>query len=370
MKFRLIGISCLLLLFVSCKKTGSDQEDCIERHYGDSFYEKAISVEELPSGDIILFGGVSNDNGDLALIRLTRNCDSIGSTIFYLPDTQNPVSCNLTKDNCIIALGWQYVDGTPCGKQIVYKVTLGGDIVWNKQFISDFYPRSSVITNDNNLVIMGDDGNSMFLLKFDENGDSIGQNKYDFGYVNIGKSIKEMTNGDFVICGSQYPYNGADIARIIFFKTSSSGDLRWCHITGYDTQGKSIEIMKNGNLTVFGLASSGLVDTTKIIKADLDGNIISIKSIDAFDIKASFITPDNKILIAEDGIYNSLNYDYSPGVKIVLLDSTYNILHSQIFDDITKFELSSIIMTTDEKNVFCGRSWKYTKDFASFICKF
>ena len=237
-------------------------------------------------------------NGDSLWTRNYQESDAfpltgIKSTILYKIDTniQNEIFGVGTIYNGESSNGW------------LIKIDENGNTLWSKDFGDiegeSFYDIQ--ITNDNNLILIGSqyvrtqDATGIWINKVSMNGDLIFEKTIQSGYYNeydYGKSICQTYDGGYII--------GAETNQLGIFrdwwiiKTDSSGDILWTKIYGSYSPDYlwSINQTSDGGYIVCGdtegsYASDNSMDWTDmwVLKLDQYGNYTGIENSDELLIK-------------------------------------------------------------------------------------
>jgi hypothetical protein len=119
------------------------------------------------------------------------------------------------------------------------KTDESGDTIWTKTYGGSYndFGRSLQQTTDGGYIIVGDTrsfgagGTDVWLIRADENGDTLwtktfGGTGYEFGY-----SVNQTTDGGFVIGASTSPFGGSN-SDLYLIKTDENGDTIWTRTYG------------------------------------------------------------------------------------------------------------------------------------------
>ena len=71
----------------------------------------------------------------------------------------------------------------------------------------------------------------MWLIRTDENGDTLWTKTYDKDGIEYGYSVKQTTDGGFVIGASTFPFGGSN-RDLYLIKTDENGDTMWTRTYG------------------------------------------------------------------------------------------------------------------------------------------
>jgi hypothetical protein len=126
-----------------------------------------------------------------------------------------------------------------------------GNRLWAQSYTS-FGTKSMSNTGDNNIIIGGVVNSNIALRKIDNNGNTLWAKSYDCGNFSMANSIKETSEGDYIMTGLASG-NGYDI---IVMKTDSVGDSLWKRTfdgCGEHDEGNCIIDTNDGNILVGGV---------------------------------------------------------------------------------------------------------------------
>ncbi len=177
-------------------------------------------------------------------------------------------------------------------KECALKTNNVGDTLWS--FIYDLgtgggdYITSAINTSDGNYVLGGTTADisqmnsNAFLIKLDNNGDTIWIKKY--GLANRSErcySVKQTADGGFALCGLRYNVDSTGSpteSDLYLVKIDSLGNEQWERTYGgFDTDvGNSLEITNEGGYMIFGYTYSfgiGLYNMY-LVKTDSSGNFL------------------------------------------------------------------------------------------------
>lgn len=181
-----------------------------------------------------------------------------------------------TPDSGYIAVGRKRI--SPFEYMNVFRLNKFGDVIWNKLY-PGIWAEEIERTHDNNYIIMSDH----ILMKINIDGDTLWR-KGPFDYNKHFSSIRELSSGTFIICGTR------DIGIRIYpllFKVSSSGDSIWEKTYTEDIfEGvfSEVVISNENNFVVCGnITDSSFTgnDKLSIGFADTNGNLIRLNWYDS-----------------------------------------------------------------------------------------
>ena len=163
------------------------------------------------------------------------------------------------------------------------------DTLWTRTYGgSDFDKGYSVQqTQDGGFIIVGftesygAGGEDVYLIKTDENGDTLWTRTYGGSSDDMGNSVQETTDGGFIIAGYTYSY-GAGGSGVYLIRTDSLGDTLWTRTYGGsdDDYGYSVQQCQDGGFIIAGKTESygaGYYDVY-LIRTDSMGDTLWTKT--------------------------------------------------------------------------------------------
>jgi len=217
-------------------KTDENGVEQWSEDYGSGSYsEIGYSVQQTIDEGYIITGVKENINqgsSDIYLVKTDENGNYLWNKTIGGVNSDESYSVQQTTDEGYIISGWTESSGN--GNKDVYLVKTddNGDSLWTKTFggTGNDEGKSVQQTNDGGYIItgstqsFGNGGYDVWLIKTDENGDTLwtktfGGSNWDFGY-----SVQQTTDGGYIITGSTLSFgNGGGDVYII--KTDGNGNV-------------------------------------------------------------------------------------------------------------------------------------------------
>jgi hypothetical protein len=172
---------------------------------------------------------------------------------------------------------------------LLMKVSPSGALLWQKILggYGNDYGRDIIKTSDGNYLIVGSSNSERYtdqdayLIKIDPNG-TVKWSKYIGGMSDdYGFSIKQTSDGGFVMLGQTYSYNapGGDAYLV---KLKSTGDTSWTKRYGGAHGDEGVYITNSGDggyvFVVRDSSSAGKDVDIRVIKTDANGTVAWNKS--------------------------------------------------------------------------------------------
>ncbi|MGC6491172.1 MAG: hypothetical protein ACON5E_07825, partial [Flavobacteriales bacterium] len=287
-------------------KTDGNGNEQWSQTFGGIENDYGYSIQQTSDGGFIITGNTSsfgNGESDVYLIKTDGNGNEQWSQTFGGIENDYGYSIQQTSDGGFIITGvynsTQNDNGTTFSDLWLLKTDENGIEQWNQKFEGDcsgFVGNSVEQTQDGGYIISGTDfTSSVFgsscsyntLIKTD--GSGIKQwiqnvNYNDQGqFISSGNSVKQTTDGGYIITGYISEHNPNNSWDISVIKTDSQGDTLWTKTfggTSYD-EGFSVQQIQDGGYIIGGYTRSfgnGESDIY-LIKTDGQGNISSTTEI-------------------------------------------------------------------------------------------
>jgi hypothetical protein len=158
---------------------------------------------------------------------------------------------------------------------------------------------STVLTSDNNLVICGNTGDKISLIKVTRSGERVWRNDVYTGNMSSASAIAESDNGNLFVFGETF--RNWDDSRIDFLlvKTNASGDTMWTKTYGgtEEEYGYCIRQTSDGNLLLAGTTLSFGSDPygdIYLVKVNYEGDTMWTKVIEDPDQETPFHLLESK----------------------------------------------------------------------------
>jgi hypothetical protein len=144
---------------------------------------------------------------------------------------------------------------------------------------------STVVTSDNNLVICGNTGDKISLIKITKSGEKVWMSDVYGGNMSSASAIVESVNGNLFVCGKTYRNWDNSRIDILLVKLNSNGDTLWTKTYGgiEAEYGYNILETSDGNILIAGTTLSFGSDPygdIYLIKANYQGDTLWTKVIE------------------------------------------------------------------------------------------
>ncbi|MBC8485082.1 MAG: hypothetical protein H8D45_03470 [Bacteroidetes bacterium] len=337
-----------------------------ERTYGGTDAYTCYSVEQTSDGGYLAAGyinHIANSNYDFYLMKT----DAYGDTLWTRFYDNQPIdicfSMQLTSDGGCIMAG--YTGVWPDYKALLIKTDAVGDTLWTRSYTCadatiGYFGQSVQQTSDGEYIITGYTGNAdysndIFLIKTNSYGDTLWTQIYDKNEYDIGNSVKQTSDGGFIIAGKTafmwYSY-------VFLIKTDAEGDTLWTQTYGdADSQeGTDIQLTSDGGYIICGNVTDENTYTKDVylIKTDGSGQLLWNQSYGS--IYDEFA---NSVQKTADGGYVIAGYTVNyPIIDIYLVktDVLGDTLWTRSYGDANMEYGYSVQQTADEGYIIGGYS--------------
>ena len=210
-------------------------EQWSESYGSGSLSEIGYSVQQTIDEGYIITGVKENINqgtSDIYLVKTDENGNYLWNKTIGGINSDESYSVQQTTDEGYIISGWTESSGN--GNKDVYliKTDDNGDSLWTKTFggTGNDEGKSVQQTNDGGYIItgstqsFGNGGYDVWLIKTDGNGDSLWTKTFGGSSSDYGYSVQQTTDGGYIITGSTLSFgNGGGDVYII--KTDGNGNV-------------------------------------------------------------------------------------------------------------------------------------------------
>lgn len=296
---------------------------------------------------------------NLLVMKLNSYGDTIWSKIFADEGHSHGFSICQTNDSGYVVSGftcdneyyWDYV-------MYVLKLNENGDTIWTKK-----YGNSNIIANrviqtlDGNYTVLGVNYAFAFtqvvILKINDNGEEVWGKTYNFStstHPQIIYSLEQSLDSSYILAGYTSPQPGFEDIWIV--KLDKYGDTLWTKTYGSPSLheiGYYALPTQNGGYVVNAMSGNNMI----FMKLDNNGNVLWEKSYEGALAYVIRHTADNGFIAA--GYYN--------GMYIVKLNHQGDTLWTKVYNQNETSHARDIRQTDDLGYIVCGasvyNSWLY-----------
>jgi hypothetical protein len=283
-KIVFVGISILITLSFS-----QVPDTLWTKTYGGTGYDRCCSVHQTTDGGYIL-GATTESYGagnlDFWLIKTNPVGDTLWTKTYGGDSTESAKSVHQTTDGGYIVAGYTKSFGLGFSHIYLVKTDSLGDSIWTKTF----EPRSVCYdmqqTTDTGYIIAGagfiGSGEDLYLIKTDPSGDTIWTKWYGGTWASdLAWSIQQTSDSGYIIVGFTASF-GAGSYDIWLLKTDENGDTLWTKTYGGTSwdYGFSIDQTTDGGYIVTGRTNSFCVGYSDVwlLRTNPDGDTLWTKT--------------------------------------------------------------------------------------------
>jgi len=246
-------------------KTNSSGNEVWSRTFGGSQDDEGYSVEQTTDDEYIVAGVTSSygsGSRDVWLIKIDSSGNEVWNKTFGGFSSDGAWSVQQTVDKGYIMTGWTFSSGPGyLGNVFLVKADSSGNEEWSKAFGGSDADRGYFVeqTIDSGYIITGYTSSfgagldDMLLIKTDKSGNeewnkTFGGTGRDYGY-----SVQQTTDEGYIITGYTLSYGaGGDDVWVV--KTDINGNEEWNNTYGgvYSDVGYSIKETSDGGYIITG----------------------------------------------------------------------------------------------------------------------
>jgi hypothetical protein len=324
-----------------------------EKFHGGNSYDYGCSVLELTDG-FLIYGESRSRQGikyESYLVKTNLQGDKVWDK-YILRDSSlwddYASGIALTKDSHFVFISRALVYLDPSNEEILLtKTDTSGNLVWEKEYPATSWniPQKVICTSDSGFIIAVNDANENWIIKTDQYGDSL-WSRHFLSQDNLEVfDIIELSDSNFVMTGKKW---GADnnSNNTFLVKFNNNGDTLWTNIldTLNDNEGYSLSETSDNGLIIAGKKYSNFDSGYGyLLKTDYYG--------DTLWTRKSPINDDyfNRIIVTHDNYYVVSTTE----LDLMKFDSLGNFIWSESFNG-THFEGNSLLETSDHGLVLVG----------------
>ncbi len=321
--------------------------------FGGTEKDEGRCVQQTSDGGYIVTGYTVSFGtpgvADIWLIKL----NSLGHTEWTKTyETGGGYSVRETSDGGYIIAGSRLI-----------KTDVNGDTIWTRNFEAE--ARCVQIANDGNYVVTGKKSDDLWLLKINEQGDSLWSHTYWKGNAwNVGHYVEQTTDGGYIITG-EIKYDDPELEEYKFglwlLKTDSLGDTLWEKTYGGDNwgaldYGNCVRQTNDGGYII-----AGTVNNRPLIKTDENGDSIWAKSYGGGIGHCVEQTPDGGFIIAGSiSTYSTLSFLSTwDNLWLVKTDANGDTTWTRDYGDGSGDRGYYVQQTTDDGYIVVGETYSF-----------
>lgn len=256
------------------------------KHYGGDRDELGFSVCPADDGGFVFSGMTetfTSGYNAAYVVKTKANGELEWSKSFEDDDDEDWIlSSAKTKDGGFVFTGYTYSYGPGRSGVYIIKIKQSGEVEWRKSYggsdhIAEGY--SIKETTDGGFVVVGSiqklglgdgRGNDLYVIRLKPDGDTLWTKRYGGSFQDYGESIDITADGGYIVCGYTDTF-GAGQEDIYVIKLNTMGDTLWTRTFGDEGTDEAYSIAQASD---GGLILAGIWDSSNgfLIKLDKDGN--------------------------------------------------------------------------------------------------
>jgi len=354
----------VLLLFSSILAQGPDT--LWTKTFGGTDEDWGYSVQQTSDGGYIL-AGVTGSFGvagsyDFYVIKMDSNGVNIWTKTYGKSGAESARSVQQTSDGGYIVAGMTTSFGAGAADVYLIKTDVQGDTVWTKTYggTNNDEGYSVQQTMDGGYIITGmtrsfGSGNEdVYLIKTNENGDTLWTKTYGGMGYECGSSVQETSDGGYIVVGTSYSY-GVGWGDVYLIKTNINGDMLWTKTYGgtdYDSGSSVVQTSDEGYIIAGVTWSFG--ENVYVIKINEKGDTLWTRTYGGADYEEG-----SSVQETSEGYYIITGWTNSFGagwgdVYLIKVDSQGDTIWTKTYGGTSEDEGYSVQQTFDGGYIIAG----------------
>ncbi|TES90273.1 MAG: hypothetical protein E3J87_10340 [Candidatus Cloacimonadota bacterium] len=335
-----------------------------EKLYGGSELDEGYSVKQTSDGGFIIAGytySFGNGESDVYVIKTDSEGNELWTQTYGGGLEDEGYSIAITSDGGYIIAGRAESFGNGYSDVYVLRLDSNGDTVWTRVYgtVAIDWGSSVTLTDDGGFIISGAlssyNHRDLYLLKFDANGDTIWSRTYHYSGYEEGTSIQQVEDGGYIVSGyASIPGTGDH--DIYLLRTDENGDSLWTKTFGGSEWDEGHEVIQttDGGFIIIGEWESNDNTDVCLIKVDGSGNEIWTKTYGGsegdYGYSVRQTADGGYILAARTFSFGEGNGD----IYIIKTDANGDTIWTQTYGGDSYDNAFSICETSDAKYVVVG----------------
>jgi hypothetical protein len=251
-------------------RMNTDGDTLWTKCFGGSFGEDGKSVAETSDGGYIIAGSTQSFGAgrtDVYLVRTDANGDTLWTRTYGTPERDYGFSVEQTSDGGFVIAG-------KTGTMEYYRDSI--PVEFPEQDNTTRRPSTDHAHGEN--TSPDREYEDVYLIKTDANGDTLWTRSYERpGSIDRGYSVQQTSDGGYIVAG-ETGRPGAQAQNFFLVKTNEDGDTLWTgsYGSGYlDERAFSVSQTKDGGYILAGKTGEYItshVQDVYILKTDADGD--------------------------------------------------------------------------------------------------
>jgi hypothetical protein len=238
-------------------KTNSSGDTLWTKTYGGANADYGTNIIATSDGNLLILGKTESFGagpfGDLYLIKLNTNGDTIWTNTFPDPDQEVPFNLMETQNGEFLLTGTNEDNSNPREAYLV-KVSATGSQIWNQKIgpATWKWGFSTIELSNGDLLTSGkhsstDGYTQILIIKTDHLGNVIWEREYGNNTLSEnGNSIKENADGTFTVAGESYDAT-TGLYSSVLLKIDQNGNQLYLNYFGNSAGNGAKAIIKDAN---------------------------------------------------------------------------------------------------------------------------
>jgi len=355
------------------------------RTYGNIFRDEGYAIMQTADNDYYIAGyflPLDQDSTDIRLMKVDSEGELIWSKFYGGTGSDYCFAAELNSDGTIILAGYTFSFETVAGDIYIIKTSPEGDTIWTRTYGGGNWDVARAIcpAYGGGYMVLGysfsngmANGNA-YLIRIDENGDSLWTRNYGGPGMDGGFSIKQTGDSCYIAAG--FVESASDNTFDCFvFKIDSLGNSIWERTYGgpADDVAYSVEEAADGGYIMVGYTESfgsGQYDVY-IVRTESNGDSLWARTYggeqtdDGSVIRR--ISNDEYIIAGRTSSYGAGQLD----IYLLKIDDYGDTVWTTTCGGVSYDRAFALQQTSDNGFIVCGYTWSFGMGFADiYVVKF
>jgi len=335
--------------------------------YTGGYGEICYAVRQTSDGGYILAGEIIYNNGDFWIVKTDENGDSLWCRQFGGPDDADDDYClsvQQTADGGYLLAGHTESFGAGNADAWLIKTDENGDSLWSRTYGGTGEDKFTAIqsTSDGGYIFVGATSSlgagdyDFWIVKTDENGNSLWSRTFGGSQNDYCRSVLQTSDGGYILAGSTESFGAGDYDLWII-RTDENGHSLWNRTFGGIEDERSTSVLQTSDEGFIIAASTESFGNGNedfwIIKTDENGDSLWANTVGGSANErcaAVFETPESKYILAGTTESTGLDEDF----WLVKVDFDGDSLWSQTFGTINRENCYAMQQTSDNGIIMAG----------------
>jgi formylglycine-generating enzyme required for sulfatase activity len=230
--------------------------------------QTGVAIANTPDQGYVVLGNTRPETGGI-LQPLVMKLDASGHRLWQKMLTQDQAAEAM--DVLVAPDGWLYVIGSRGNSMFLIKLDQNGSTLWQHLWKNSGYGQSIMLSAQGRLVIMGNSNQGAWLSTVDRNGNEISRKRYNSGgFKDFGRDAAMQPDGSITIVGDKNSDSFQQEAFVLQVdpqgnqescRSYGHGLKNWAHALAFSPSG---EYVVAGHTHTFGTALDAWIFATNV----------------------------------------------------------------------------------------------------------